>query len=243
MVASKMHLRLVALPLAEPHEPAATPRHSMVAPRGTALSDYPFEDTCLVVAFAASEDLSNVKAGARLPLAAMPEISNVDAYLVLPLRAREGLVTAFARGHEGRVAQWFDEAVVVRAELDGGRAPKLWVGAAWSVKELLDGRDGARVSLGALGDAVRVVNQLESVEGMSPGGLFDRRGVEAVTSRASYVGVSRMGVELLGLGADAVEPTYVWSVRDGDVTRVRVALCASDDDSITALLTPVTLCP
>lgn len=243
MVAAKMHLRLVALPLAEPNEPVATPRHSMVAPRGATLSDYPFEETCLVVAFAASDDLSNARAGGRLPLAAMPEISGEDAYLVLPLRAREGLVTAFARGHEGRVAHWFDEAVVVRAELDGGRAPKLWVGAAWPVREVLEGRDGERVSLGSLGDAVRVINQLDHVEGISPGGLFDRRGVEAVTSRSSYVGVSRMGVEALGLGADAVEPTYVWSVRDGDLTRVRVALCASDDDSITALLTPVTLCP
>jgi hypothetical protein len=110
------------------------------------------------------------------------------------------------------------------------------------VRELLDGRDEARVSLGAVGDAVRVVNQLACVEGIAPGGLFDTRGVEAVTSRATYVGVSRMGIESLGLGADAVEPTYVWSVRDGDVTRVRVALCASEDDSITALLAPVTLC-
>ncbi len=242
MVPRTMHLRLVALPLAESHENVSVPRHSMVAPRGAALSDYPFEDTCLVVAFAASDDLTSARAGSRLPLASMPEISSDDAYLVLPLRAREGLVAAFARGHEGRISQWFDEAVVVRAELDGGRAPKLWVGASWSAREVLDGREGTRVSLGSMGDAVRVINQLDKVEGIASGGLFDRRGVEAVTSRASYVGVARMGFEDLGLGADAVEPTYVWSVRDGDVTRVRVALCAAEDDSITALLAPVTLC-
>ena len=241
MVAPTMHLRLVALPLAETNDVAAPPRHSMVAPRGASLGAYPFAETCLVVAFAATDDLSTAQAGGRVPLAAMPDISGDDAYLVLPLRARAGLVAAFARGQEGKVAQWFDEAVVVRAELDGGRAPRLWVGAAWGAREVLDAHDGARVSLDGLGDAVRVINRLEYVEALAPGGLFDRRGVEAVTERPSYVGVARMGIDELGLGADAVEPTSVWSVRDGDATRVRIALCASEDDSMTALLAPVTL--
>lgn len=50
-----------------------------------------------------------------------------------------------------------------------------------------------------------------------------------------------MGIEELGLGADAVEPTYVWSSREGDRARVHVALCASEDDTIVALLAPATL--
>ncbi len=243
MVAPSMHLRLVDAAPAETHDtPAAPPRHSMVAPRGASLDDYPFAETPLVVAFAAADDLSTVRAGARVALAAMPDISGDDAYLVLPLRAREGLVAAFARGAEGRVAGWFDEAVVVRAELDGGRAPRLWVGAAWSAREVLDVFEGRAVALDGVGDAVRVINQLPSVAGLAPGGLLDRRGVEAVTARERYVGVGRMGVEELGLGADAVEPTWVWSVREGAAARVRVALCAPEDDSITALLAPVTLC-
>ena len=92
MVAPTMHLRLVALPLAETNDVAAPPRHSMVAPRGASLGAYPFAETCLVVAFAATDDLSTAQAGGRVPLAAMPDISGDDAYLVLPLRARAGLV-------------------------------------------------------------------------------------------------------------------------------------------------------
>jgi hypothetical protein len=56
------------------------------------------------------------------------------------------------------------------------------------------------------------------------------------------VGVGRMGVEEFGSVADAVEPTFVWSVREESTTRVLVALSASEDDRITALLAPVTLC-
>lgn len=235
-----MHLRLVPAPETQP-TPDAAPRHSMVAPRGAALEGYPFAETPLAVAFAASDDLSGVRAGVRVALAGMPDISPDDAYLVLPLRAREGLLGAFARGSEGRVAQWFDAAVVVRAEVDGGRAPRLWVGEAWGAREVIDTLEGRAVALDGVGDAVRVVNRLPFVEGLAPGGLLDRRGVDAVTARPSYVGVGRMGVEELGLGADAVEPTFVWTERDGARTRVRVALCASDDDSVTALLAPVTL--
>ncbi len=234
-----MHLRLVSAPAAAaPADPA--PRHSMVAPRPRP-EDYPFAETPLVVAFAASDDLSLVRAGARVALASMPDISGDDAYLVLPLRARESLVAAFARGAEGRVAQWFDEAVVVRAELDGGRAPRLWVGEAWRARDLLESLEGAPVAMDAVGDPLRALNALPHAASVAPGGLFDRRGITAVTAQPRYVGVGRVGIEELGLGADAVEPTWVWTVRDEGRTRVRVALCASEDDSVVALLCPLTL--
>lgn len=235
-----MHLRLVSSPRPDDRS-TASERPSMVVPRGSALDDYPFDDTALVVTFAAGDELSDVRANTRLALAAAPDISPVDAYLVLPLRARDALLAAFARGAEGRVAAWFDEAVVVRAELDGGRSARLWIGAAWRARDVIDHRDGPAVSLRGLGDPVRVVNQLAPIASLAPGGMLDKRGVEAVTTRASYVGVSRMGIEELGLGADAVEPTYVWSSREGDRTRVHVALCASEDDTIVALLAPATL--
>ena len=76
---------------------------------------YPFGETALVVTFAAVDDLRGLRADQRLSLAATPEISPDDAYLVLPNRARDHLVTAFARGESGRVAQWFSDAWVVRA--------------------------------------------------------------------------------------------------------------------------------
>jgi len=212
-----------------------------VAPRGSVLDDYPFDDTALVVAFAAGDELSDVRADTRLALAAAPDISPDDAYLVLPLRARDALLAAFARGAEGRVAAWFDEAVVVRAELDGGRSARLWVGAAWRARDVIDHREGTAVSLRGVGDPMRVINQLAPVAAVAPGGMLDRRGVEAITTRATYVGVSRMGIEELGLGADAVEPTFVWSTRAGDRARVHVALAAADDDTIVALLAPATL--
>lgn len=235
-----MHLRLVSAPRPVDSSPPAT-RPSMVAPRGSVLDDYPFDDTALVVAFAAGDELSDVRADTRLALAAAPDISPDDAYLVLPLRARDALLAAFARGAEGRVAAWFDEAVVVRAELDGGRAARLWVGAAWRARDVIDHRDGTPVSVRGVGDPMRVINQLAPVAAVAPGGMLDRRGVEAITTRASYVGVSRMGIEELGLGADAVEPTFVWSTRAGDRARVHVALAAADDDTIVALLAPATL--
>lgn len=213
----------------------------MMAPRGSTLADYPFDDTPLVVVFAATDDLSDVREGQRLALASAADISPDDAYLVLPLRAREGLVTAFARGAEGRVTRWIEEAIVVRAELDGGRAPRLWVGAAWRAMEVIEQRDGNSVSLKGVGDAMRVVNQLDHVAGVAPGGMLDRRGLEAITTRPTYVGVSRMGIEELGLGADAVEPTFVWTSRNENRARVHIALSASEDDSIVALLAPVTL--
>ncbi len=109
-----------------------------------------------------------------------------------------GAGRGIGRGHALEFARQGAKVVVndIGAELDGGRAPKLWVGASWSAREVLDGREGTRVSLGSMGDAVRVINQLDKVEGIASGGLFDRRGVEAVTSRASYVGVARMGFEV-----------------------------------------------
>lgn len=236
-----MHLRLVSAPAAAVENPSAASRPSMVAPRGARLDDYPFDGVALVVAFAAVDDLADVAANTRLTLAAAPDISPDDAYLVLPLRARDALLAAFARGAEGRVAAWFDEAVVVRAELDGGRAARLWVGAAWRARDVIDHRDGTPVSLGGVGDPVRVVNQLAPVAALAPGGMIDRRGVEAITTRDRYVGVSRMGVEELGLGADAVEPTFVWSSREGNRARVHVAISSSEDDTVIALLAPATL--
>lgn len=236
-----MHLRLVATPKPVDADDHAATRPSMVAPRGAWLADYPFDGVALVVAFAAHDDLSGVAANTRLALAAAPDISSDDAYLVLPLRARDGLLAAFARGAEGKVTAWFDEAVVVRAELDGGRAARLWVGAAWRAREVIDHREGTAVALRGVGDPVRVVNQLAPVAALAPGGMIDRRGVEAMTTRDRYVGVSRMGLEDLGLGADAVEPTFVWSSREGDRVRVHVAISASEDDTFLALLAPATL--
>ena len=202
---------------------------------------YPFGETPLVVTFAALDDLATLAPGQRLPLAATSEISHDDAYLVLPQRAREHLVAAFARGESGRVAQWFSEAWVVRADVDGGRSPRLWIGAAWRAAALLAGRAGRVVSMGGLGDPMRVINRLPFIESLARGGLLDARGAAAILSRGSYVGVSRVGVAELGLGADAVEPTFVWTERDGAATRVRVALAAAEDDAPIALLAPLTL--
>jgi hypothetical protein len=213
-----------------------------VAPKSThSLDDYPFAGIGLVVAFAATDDLQHIAAERRIPLATMPDISPDDAYLVLPLRARASLVEAFARGAEGRVAQWFDEALVVRGELDGARAARLVVDGVWTARDVIEARAADVVTLDGVGDAMRVINNLASVESLASGGLFDTRGVAAVTSRERYVGVSRVGVEDLGLGADAVEPTYVWTTREGDETHVRVALCASEDDTMVALLAPLSL--
>jgi hypothetical protein len=202
---------------------------------------YPFAETPLVVAFAARDDLGDVAPDQRLALASTPEISQDDAYLVLPNRARDHLVNAFARGQSGRLSEWFSEAWVVRADVDGGRAPRLWIGAAWRASARLAGRPGRVVSMGALGDPMRVINRLPFIESLARGGLLDARGAEAILSRGSYVGVSRMGMPELGLGADTVEPTFVWTERLGRETRVRVALAAAEDDSPIALLAPLTL--
>lgn len=203
---------------------------------------FPFAETPLVVAFAAHDDLDDVSANCRVALACAPDISAEDAYLLLPVRARADLVTAFARGSVGRVAQWFDEARVVRAEVDHGRAARLWVGTSWRVRDLLATERGRTVSLGSLGDPVRVINQLPYVAALAPGGLLDAAGTAMVTGRSTYVGVARRGVPALGLGADAVECTYVWTEREGNTTRVKVALAAPEDDSAMVLLTPLTLC-
>lgn len=202
---------------------------------------YPFGETPLVVTFAARDDLSALAADQRLALAATPEISQDDAYLVMPNRAREHLVTAFAKGQTGRLAEWFSEAWVVRADVDGGRSPRLWIGAAWRASALLAGRSGRVVSMGGLGDPMRVINRLPFIESLARGGLLDTRGAEAILSRGSYVGVSRMGIAELGLGADTVEPTFIWTEREGRETRVRVALAAAEDDAPLALLSPLTL--
>lgn len=202
---------------------------------------YPFGETVLVVTFAAGDEVGELGAGQRLPLSSTPEISQDDAYLVMPHRAREHLVAAFARGQAGRVAQWFSEAWVVRADVDGGRSPRLWIGAAWRASSRLAGRPARVVSMGGLGDPVRVVNRLPFVEALARGGLLDARGTEAILSRASYVGVSRIGMPELGLGGDTVEPTFIWTEREGHETRVRVALAAAEDDAPIALLSPLTL--
>jgi hypothetical protein len=234
-------LRLVpALAPVQDVSPAPS-RVSYVAPKGTILDQYPFAETPLVVVFAASDDLSLIQGGSRVFLADTADISPDDAYLVLPQRARDSLISSFARGLEGHLRAWFDVAVVVRAELDGGRSPRLWVGDVWKVSDVFASQRGCEVNRNAVGDSMRVVNQLAHIEALASGGLLDARGEDTVTSRACYVGVGRMGVEEFGLGADAVEPTFVWSVREENISRVLVALSASEDDRITALLTPVTL--
>ena len=202
---------------------------------------YPFGETALVVTFAAVDDLRGLRADQRLSLAATPEISPDDAYLVLPNRARDHLVTAFARGESGRVAQWFSDAWVVRAEVDGGRAPRLFIGALWRASDLFSGRPGRVVSMGGVGDAMRVINRLPFIESLARGGLLDARGAQMILSRGSYVGVSRLGMPELGLGPNTVEPTFVWTERDAHGTRVRVALAAAEDDAPVALLSPLTL--
>lgn len=202
---------------------------------------YPFAETPLVVTFAASDDLGSLAAGQRVQLAATPEISQDDAYLVMPQRARDQLVSAFARGESGRVAQWFSEAWVARADVDGGRSPRLWIGAAWRASSRVAGRTGRVVSMSALGDPMRVINRLPFIESLARGGLLDARGTATILSRGNYVGVSRMGIPELGLGADTVEPTFVWTERDGAATRVRVAIAAAEDDAPVALLAPLTL--
>lgn len=235
MVRATMHLRLV-----RGHDahtaPAAAPREA-----DAALDAYPFAETPLVVTFAARDDLSSIAPDVAVTLAAVPDLSVDDAYLVLPLRARESLLAAFARGSLGRVAQWFDEARVVRAEVSRVRGARLHVQAAWRAGDVIERRVGRRVALAGVGNAMRVVNQLAFIEGLAPGGLLDAHGAETILAREHYVGVSRMGVEALGLGADAVESTFVWTQRSPVGTHVRVALAAADEDSPLALLAPVTL--
>jgi len=193
-----------------------------------------------VVAFAAHDALAALGPGQRLALAATPDLSADDAYLVLPLRARDSLLRAFARGQTGKISAWFADAWVVRAEVDGGRAPRMWVGDAWRVADLLAAHEGAVVAW-CEGDPLRVVNRLRGVAAVAPAGLLDGPGVDAMLAGSAYVGVSRRGFSEVGLGANAIEPTFVWAERDGARVRVRVALTAADDDTLLALLAPVTL--
>ncbi len=85
------------------------------------------------------------------------------------------------------------------------------------------------------------MNALPWVRSLSHGGLLDRDGLATLRDREAYVGVSRRGVEGVGLGRDAVASTFVWSERDRDGVHVRAAVCADDDDAVTCLLAPVSL--
>lgn len=230
-----MHLRLV-----REHDAHIAPMVSLPDDDG-ALDAYPFAECPLVVTFATRDDLSTVTAGAPISLAAVPDMSPDDGYLVLPLRARESLLAAFARGSLGRVAQWFDEARVVRAEVDRVRGARLHVQSVWRASEVITRSTGRTVALKGVGNAMRVVNRLSFIEDLAPGGLLDAHGAETILAREHYVGVSRMGVEELGLGADAVESTFVWTQRSERGTHVRVALAAAEEDSPLVLLAPVTL--
>jgi hypothetical protein len=80
--------------------------------------DYPFAQTPLTVAFADRDDLLHVEPGSPVRLAAVPELSMDDAYLLLPLRARDSLLRAFARGRAGALAAWLDGARVLRGEVE-----------------------------------------------------------------------------------------------------------------------------
>lgn len=217
---------------------------SLVAPSNRVTSqpeaEYPFTRTPLVVAFATDDALDGVKPEAPVGLSAVPAISSDDAYLLLPRRAREGLLRAFARGELGVVTAWFARALVLRAELERVRAPRLWVGDVWSAREVMLGPAAATVNLSAERDPVRVVNALPWVAGLARGGLLDEAGASTLVTRGAYVGVSRVGLSALGLGRDAVEPTYLWSERDERGVAVRVAIAAEDDDEgATCLLAPV----
>lgn len=203
--------------------------------------EYPFARTVLVVAFAARDDLSTVACDAPVTLCAVPEISSDDAYLLLPLRCRDALLRAFAKGKAGAVAAWFADALVVHGELERVRSPRLWIGDAWTAQDVLRADAAARVDLSATRDPVRAVNELPWVAGLAHGGLLDDAGASLLVTRPLYVGVSRVGVSALGLGRDAVEPTFVWSERDEAGVHVRVALTAEDDDALTCLLAPVSL--
>lgn len=202
--------------------------------------DYPFGQTPLTVAFADRDDLLHVEPGAAVRLAAVPEISSDDAYLLLPLRARDSLLRAFARGRAGALAAWLDGARVLRGEVERVRGPRIWVGDVWRAADVL--RGPAAVVLRERGDdALRAVNALPWVRSLAQGGLLDRDGLATLRERDAYVGVSRRGVEGLGLGRDAVASTFVWSERDGDGVHVRAAICADDDETVTCLLAPVLL--
>ena len=203
-------------------------------------AEFPFSRTPLTVAFADRDDLSRVEPGAPVRLAEVPELSSEDAYLLLPLRAREGFLRAFAKGRVGAVSAWFADARVLRGEVERVRGPRLWVGDVWEAAELLLGETAAAVQ----GDGpacVREVNALPWVRALAHGGLVDAAGVSTLRGADVYVGVSRRGVADLGLGRDAVAPTFVWSERDAFGAHVRVAVSADEDDAVTCLLAPVSL--
>lgn len=203
--------------------------------------DYPFGQTPLTVAFASADDLSAITSGAAVGLAAVPELSCDDAYLLLPLRAREGLLRAFAKGKLGVLAAWFNGALVIRGEVERVRGPRLWVGDVWSAAELLASDAEVRVERREVERLVDAVNALPWIGRLALGGLLDRAGAEAILSAGDYVGVSRRGASTLGLGRDAVASSFVWCSRDEHGARVRVAITEDEDDTVTCLLSPVSI--
>lgn len=210
------------------------------ANRVTALppdDDYPFAKTPLTVAFATHDTLDHVEGDRAVRLAAAPELSCDDAYLLLPIRARDALLRAFARGRAGTIAAWFEQALVIRGEVEQVRDPRLWVADAWRAGELLDAE--APVTLDARD--TDAINDLPWVRRLAHGGLVDPRGVATILQTPEYIGVSRRGMASLGLGRDALAPTFVWSTAREGVVHVRVALSADDDECVTCLLAPVSL--
>lgn len=195
------------------------------------LGEYPFAETPLNVAFAAVDDLGAVGPGARVALGATPDVSPDDAYLVLPRRARERLQKAFATGDQGVIMAWMHAAMVVRAEVDTGAAPRLWVGAAWRASEVIASQRGRSVKFGS--ETVREVNCLSVVERVSPDGLVDAETVETVLRRECYVGPSRRG--------EWGECEFLWSEHDESGVRVRAVLAVDEEWSGVMLLAPMCL--
>lgn len=217
-----------------------TPPANRVAPLPPE-DDYPFAQTLLTVTFATSDDLAHVASEAPVSLAAVPELSCDDAYLLLPLRARDALLRAFAKGRVGALEAWFDVALVLRGEVERVRSPRLWVGDVWRASEVIRGEAAARVASSGPGGLVEAVNALPWIERLALGGLVDAEGAEAILGAREYVGVSRRGFAGLGLGRDAVASTFVWSAREDGAAHVRVALSSDDDDALSCLLSPVAL--
>lgn len=198
--------------------------------------DYPFAAAALAVVFAAHDSVSELKANQRLRLASAPVESPDDAYLVLPLRARAELLGALARGNLGRIAGWLDEAVVVRAELDRGRASTLWVGEVWSVPGCFESPATA-LSSPASRQLLDALNDLAPARTLCPEGLFDAEVLHAMRTREVYLGPTRSPEDE---GFD--EPlSWVWSVRQGERVIVRAVFLSDEDDGFTAMIAPAVL--
>lgn len=209
-----------------------------LAPLAASHTDYPFADAALTVVFAAVERTEDVRAGQRVRLADASVISPDDAYLVLPLRARFELLGACARGNVGRVAQWLDEAVVVRAEVDAGPSARLWVGDAWQAHALFE-RPARTISPLSSKTTLEALNDLPAARTLCPEGLFDADALESMRANDTWLGPTRAHDDD---DFDALL-TWAWTARRGPAIDVRAVLVAHDEDCFTAMIAPAMLAP